>query len=133
LSLLREREDAARHAWLHWEPSPALGCPQGMDGVPPWGNRPLSPSMLLTWTSGGQTARLRPDPNRRSISTRNHLTVESSETEYWTLPDRALALYDHTLTLKISLGYYAAVNHDAGRFRRTGGHHVPKYLRPSVP
>lgn len=120
-SLLREREDASRHAWLTWEPSPAWGYPPGPDGIPLCGDRPLSPRMLLTWTSRGQTSRLRQDPNRRTIRTRNFLTVESSDTEYWKLPETALARHDHIATLTVSLAYY----------HLPGGRGVPRYLRPS--
>jgi hypothetical protein len=113
-------------ASLRWRPDAALSYPPGLSTVPPWGLAPLSPQMWLSWSSGGQNIRqLQQNPHRTSRNTRNRLAVESSGTEYWKLPDTALTYFEHTLTVHMSLAYYA----DSNPLDRR--HRIPRYLLPT--
>jgi len=124
---MRAWADADRYALLSWQPNAVLDYPLGVDGTPPWGRPTLSPHMRLSWTSSGQATRLRQDPNRNRSDTRNYQSVESSDSEYWKLPDSALERYDHTLAVHLDLSYYS--NPDALARR----HRIPRHLLPTPP
>lgn len=124
---MRAWADADRYALLSWQPNAVLDYPLGVDGTPPWGRPTLSPHMRLSWTSSGQATRLWQDPNRNRSDTRNYQSVESSDSEYWKLPDSALERYDHTLAVHLDLSYYS--NPDALARR----HRIPRHLLPTPP
>jgi hypothetical protein len=122
---LKAWADAEGYASLDWRPNAALSRPRGMNGIPPSAAASLSPHMWMSWSSRGQATRLRRDPARTRSNTLNYLAVESSGTEYWKFPGMALEENDHTVAVKINLGYY----NDTAALTRP--HRVPRYLLPA--
>ena len=110
---------------LHWRPAPAFAPPPTVAALPPWGNRMLEPRMGVLWSGRGEEMRLRRDALWTRGESRNHLTLESSGTDFWSLPDRALERSEYALAVILEVGYYA---NPAGLERP---HRLPRHLLPS--
>jgi hypothetical protein len=118
----------AQAAVMRWEPTTALTYAPGLEEIPPYYERKLTPFMWLSWYSRGQTSRLAPSPyGRKALNTRNHQAVQADSTEYWRFPASALAQYEHALVVHVILGYYG--DQAALGWR----HRIPRYLLPTRP
>jgi hypothetical protein len=127
--LLDHIDRSGRSGYPQWRPNGVLGRPAGMEGTPPWGGRPLSPRILVSYVSSGIERPVRPADliagARRAP--RNYLLLENSDVETQALESHALATREHAVAVNITLSYYSNPN------AKARPHRIPRHWLPTRP
>jgi hypothetical protein len=124
---LKAWEDSNGGATLTWQPTGTFGYPSGIEGRLPWDEPALTPHMWLSWCGRGEAVQLKKNPSRTRNDAPDYISVESSATEYWKMPETALEFNENVLVMQVNLAYYSNPNALARPYR------IPRNRLPTPP